>query len=93
MTESTVPKSVEDMQLLGQVLTANAKWSQDISNRVEENLQRDAKEWRDAFVKLWDAIEGANEKVDSMRINLCLDSVYHLRRNASTPFYWEKENH
>lgn len=75
--------------LLGQILTANVKWSQDMSNRVEENLQRDAKEWRDAFTTLWDMIDKDNDKVDSMRIGDSLMKTSGWRNRADQPFYWE----
>lgn len=83
----------DELNLLGQVLTANVKWSQDLSNQVEENLQRDAKEWRDAFVRLWDMIDKDNDKVDSMRIGDTLMKTAGWRDRADQPFYWEKENH
>jgi hypothetical protein len=86
------PLQQKDMEFFGAIVTAQVKQSQWASNQVEENLQRDAKEWRDAFVRLWDSIDKANEKVDSMRIQDRLADTYQQRRFADIPFYWEGEN-
>lgn len=89
--EPLIPQDKDN--LLGQILTANVKWSQDISNRVEENLQRDAKYWRDAFKALFDDISEVNEVVDSRKIDRLLDREWSKRTQADQSFYWEKENY
>jgi hypothetical protein len=87
------PLQQKDMEFFGAIVTAQVKQSQWASNQVEENLQRDAKEWRDAFVRLWDMIDKDNDKVDSMRIGDTLMKTAGWRDRADQPFYWEKENH
>jgi hypothetical protein len=54
--------------LLAQILTANVKWSADLNDRVLDNKDREITKWQSLFLKLYEAIETANTKVDSLRI-------------------------
>ena len=93
MVENETPVERKDLEFFGAIVTAQVQHAQAASNLVEENLQQDAKEWRDAFVKLWDMIDKDNDKVDSMRIGDTLLKTSGWRNRADEPFYWEKENH
>jgi len=74
-TENTIPLS----PLMGAILTANAKWSEDLTNQVLDNKDREIAEWKSAFAKLYDAIDKANDTVDSLRIERILGTFAQKR--------------
>lgn len=59
--------------LLANIFTAMAKQSEDITNRVLDNKDREIREWKDRFIKLYDAVAMANGKIDSARLGRILD--------------------
>lgn len=83
----------ESAELLGQIFAANASWSADIQNRVEENYQREASEWKEAFLKLYNTVEHVNETVDSGKLDRVLYRFGQQAHLASQPGWWEKEQH
>lgn len=81
----------ESAELLGQIFAANASWSADIQNRVEENYQREATQWKEAFLSLYNAVDDVNEIVDSKKIDNILFMFGQKAGFASQPAWWEKE--
>lgn len=81
----------ESAELLGQIFAANASWSEQISNRVEENYRREASDWKRAFLALYDAVDRVNEVVDSKRIDNVLFHFGQKAAHADRPGWWEQE--
>lgn len=82
----------ESLDLIGQVMRANARFSEDIANRVEDNYQRNVDEWKEAFLKLYVAVENVNEVVDSKRVDDVLFKFGQKASFAAQPSWW-KEKH
>ena len=80
----------ESAELLGQIFAANASWSEQIQNRVEESYQREATEWKKAFLELYDTLEGVNLIVDSKKLDNVLYRFGQKAHFASQPGWWEK---
>ena len=72
-------KTIHLSPLMADIFTANARWSEDLSNRVMENKDREIADWKAAFAKLYDAVDFANEKVDSVKIDRILGNFGQKR--------------
>lgn len=83
----------ESAELLGQIFKANASWSEQIQTRVEENYQREATQWKQAFLNLYNAVDDVNEIVDSKKLDDVLYVFGQKAHFASQPGWWEKEQH
>jgi hypothetical protein len=81
----------EGVELLGKVFEANAKWSEDMANRVEDNYRRDVDEWKAAYLRLYDAVEAANKFVDSKRIDNVLFRFGQKANFAAQPSWWAEK--
>lgn len=71
--------------LMANILTANAKWSERVTNQVFANQDREIREWKERFLKLFDRISEDNIKADSLRIQQTLDHfAWHADQAART---------
>jgi hypothetical protein len=78
MTTNENPQNPHLSPLMASILTANAKWSNDLSDRVLDNKDREIAEWKERFLQLWDDMDKENRSVDSLRIQVVLnDYAYH----------------
>ncbi len=82
----------ESAELIGKLFSANAKWSADIHNRVEDNYRRDVDEWKQAFLELYDTVQGVNDTVDSKRIDNVLYRFGQKANFAAQPSWWAEKN-
>lgn len=78
MTTNEKPQNPHLSPLMADILTANAKWSADLSDRVMDNKDREIREWKERFLKLWDRLEKENVTVDSLRIEVILNQFSHF---------------
>lgn len=78
-TQENTEETIHLSPLMANILTANAKWSEDLTNRVMDNKDREIAEWKSAFRKLFDAVDFANESVDSMKIDRILGTFAQKR--------------
>lgn len=76
-TSENEPQPLMD-PLLGAILTANVNWSNDLSDRVIENKDREIAEWKSRFLKLWERIEKENFDVDSLRMWVILEDFSYF---------------
>jgi hypothetical protein len=67
--------------LMANVFTAMFKESEWTTNQVFANKDREIREWQSRFLKLFEAIETANTKVDSLRID---NELSHFAYDANT---------
>lgn len=82
----------DSAELLGQIFKANASWSEQIQNRVEENYQREVIEWKQAFLDLYNSVDSINEVVDSKKLDNVLYRFGQKAGYASDPAWWERNN-
>lgn len=68
----------QSVELLGQIMTANATYSEQITSQVFDNYEREVREWKLRFAALFDAVDRAGEVLTTRQ----LEAV--LARNA----YW-----
>lgn len=66
------PMDGESLKLFGAIVSANAAASHAASDRVIENLEHEVKLWQKRFADMWRAVDLANEKVDSLRVEKIL---------------------
>lgn len=81
-TSENEPKPLID-PLLASILTANVKWSNDLSDRVMDSKDREIREWKERFLQLWDDMDKENRSVDSLRIQIVLNDYAHFAGVAS----------
>jgi hypothetical protein len=67
--------------LAADIFTAMAKQSEWTTNQVLDNKDREIKEWKQRFLMLFEAVENANIKADSLSIDHVLMTFSH---NADT---------
>lgn len=79
--------------LMADILTAQIKASQAISNQVEENTQQDAIRARLAVVDMLDGMWSASEKSDSLALYRLADYKESLYGRYREPFYFEKDEY
>ena len=66
------PEQMPFSPLLADILTANVKWSADLSDRVIDNKDREIAELQKNYTELWEAIDKANDKIDSLTLDTIL---------------------
>lgn len=54
--------------LMGAILMAGVQQSQETTDQLLENKDSEIAEWKAAFARLFDAVDSANESVDSLKI-------------------------
>lgn len=84
MTINETPQPDEKIildPLMANIFTAMFKDTEDITNRVMDNKDREIREWQSRFLKLFEAIDQANTKVDSLRIER---ELQHFAFHADT---------
>ena len=69
--------------LAADIFTAMAKQSEWTTNAVFDNKDREIREWKERFVKLWDHVQKENHRVDSLRIQIVLDDFSYLAGTAA----------
>lgn len=72
MTTNENPQNPHLSPLMADILTANAKWSEGMTNQVLDSKDREIQLWQSKFLTLFELIEGANKYVDSARIDRIL---------------------
>lgn len=68
----------QSVELLGQIMTANATYSEQITSQVYDNYEREVHQWKQRFAALYEAVDRAAEVLTTRQ----LEAV--LARNA----YW-----
>ena len=54
--------------LMAAILTAAVQRSEETTNQLLENKDSEIAEWKASFARLFDAVDSANESVDSLKI-------------------------
>lgn len=79
-TQNDIPIS----PLLGAILTASVQQVGETTDQLLENKDQEIEEWKAAFAKLYDAIDYANESVDSMKIGRIV-AAFSQKREWAVP--------
>lgn len=69
----------EEFEFAGQLVQGMVNWNQGVTDALIDNLKRERDEARDNFIRLWDAIARANNKIDSQRLGWILDDYGSTR--------------
>jgi hypothetical protein len=68
--------------LMGAIVMASVQQAEDVTDLLLENKDREIAEWKAAFSALFDAVQSANESVDSMKIGRIVGSFSQKREWA-----------
>lgn len=84
-----VREGIEAMGLVMQLQVADAQWTQ---NMLEDMFCERIREYKKAFVDLFDAVEAVGEQLDSKKIDRVLSLFDFQRASAERKEWWEKNS-
>lgn len=80
-TENT-EDNISVSPLMGAILTASVQQCEETTNQLLENKEREIAAWKAAFATLFDAVNSANESVDSLKMGRILGAFSQKREWA-----------
>jgi hypothetical protein len=75
-TSENAPKPLLD-PFLASILTASVNWSNDLSDQVIADKDREITDWKNRFLNLWEDMQKENRSVDSLRIQIVINDYSH----------------